>query len=296
MKKILITGQSSYIGTSIQAYIGEHCKDWKVDTASVRNEAWKDIDFGSYDCVLHMAGKAHADVGHVSEDVKREYYEVNYELTKEVAKQAKKAGVKQFIYPGSVIVYGESAPYGTEKRITADTKPDPANFYGDSKWRADEAVQKLNSENFKTVVLRLPMVYGKGSKGNYPQLSKIAKKIPIFPNVSNTRSMIYIENLCEFICEIIEYEDGGVFFPQNEEYTSTAQMVKTIAESADRRIILTKALNPIVWLMSKMPGKIGRLVNKAFGNCTYEKSLSDYRGNRYQVYNFKDSIRRTEGQ
>lgn len=90
MKKILITGQSSYIGTSIQAYIGEHCKDWKVDTASVRNEAWKDIDFGSYDCVLHMAGKAHADVGHVSEDVKREYYEVNYELTKEVAKQAKK--------------------------------------------------------------------------------------------------------------------------------------------------------------------------------------------------------------
>ena len=161
MKKILITGQSSYIGTSIQAYIGEHCKDWKVDTASVRNEAWKDIDFGSYDCVLHMAGKAHADVGHVSKDVKREYYEVNYELTKEVAKQAKKAGVKQFIYPGSVIVYGESAPYGTEKRITADTKPDPANFYGDSKWRADEAVQKLNSENFKTVVLRLPMVYGK---------------------------------------------------------------------------------------------------------------------------------------
>ena len=296
MKKILITGRSSYIGTSFQSYIRVQRKNWAADTVSVRNEAWKDIDFSSYDCVLHMAGKAHADVGNVSEEVKKEYYEVNYKLTKKVAERAKNAGVKQFIYPGSIIVYGESAPYGTEKKITADTRPNPANFYGDSKLRADEAVQKLNSADFKTAVLRLPMVYGKGSKGNYPLLSRIAKTFPVFPNVRNTRSMIYIENLCEMICEIIEQGDSGVFFPQNAEYTTTAHMVKTIAETVGRTIYLTKALNPAVWLAGKIPGKIKRLTNKAFGNCTYEKSLSDYRGNRYQVYSFKESIRRTEGQ
>ena len=296
MKKILITGQSSYIGTSFQEYIRKHCKDWRIDAVSVRNEAWKSIDFSQYDCVLHMAGRAHADVGNVSEEVKKEYYEVNYELTKKIAKTAKKAGVKQFIYPGSIIIYGESAPYGKEKLITADTRPEPVNFYGDSKWRADKAIQKLNTDGFKTVVMRLPMVYGKGSKGNYPLLSKIAKKFPIFPNVRNTRSMIYIENLCEMIREIVEQEDSGVFFPQNAEYTTTAHMVQTIAETAGKTICLTKLLNPIVWLASKIPGKVGRLANKAFGNCTYEKSLSEYRGNQYQVYSFKDSIRRTEGQ
>ncbi|MCI9426561.1 MAG: NAD-dependent epimerase/dehydratase family protein [Eubacterium sp.] len=295
MKKILITGKSSYLGNSFQEYIKEQCPDWTVDAISIRDDAWKKIDFSPYDCVLHMAGKAHADVGNVSEEVKKEYYKVNYELTKKVAKAVKRSGVKQFIYPGSIIIYGESAPYGKEKRITAATKPAPANFYGDSKWRADKAVQELNDDTFRTVVLRLPMVYGKGSKGNYPLLSNLAKKLPVFPNVENARSMIYIENLCEMIREIIEYGDCGVFYPQNAEYTATSDMVKTIADVSGNKIRLTRLLNPAVSLLSKMSGKIGKLANKAFGNCTYEKSLSEYRGNEYQMYNFETSIRRTEG-
>ena len=106
MKKILITGKSSYLGNSFQEYIKEQCPDWTVDAISIRDDAWKKIDFSPYDCVLHMAGKAHADVGNVSEEVKKEYYKVNYELTKKVAKAVKRSGVKQFIYPGSIIIYG----------------------------------------------------------------------------------------------------------------------------------------------------------------------------------------------
>ncbi len=295
MKKVLITGEHSYIGTSFQSYMKKNGPDWVIDTVSVRGDDWKETDFGRYDCVLHMAGKAHADTGRASKETIRDYYRVNVQLTKEVAKKAKADGVKQFIYPGSIIIYGDSAPYGKQKVITAKTKPAPAGFYGDSKKKADLLVQRMHTDAFKTAVLRLPMVYGKGSRGNYPMLSGIAKKLPVFPNVQNARSMLYIENLCEFLKEVIEHEDSGVFYPQNADYTTTTQMVKAIAKASGKRVFVTRLLAPAVWLSGRLPGSIGALANKAFGNCTYEKSMSDYRGNRYQIYSLEESIRRTEG-
>lgn len=294
MKRVLITGQHSYIGTSFERYIHKYCPRWQVDSISVHGDDWKQADFGRYDAVLHVAGKAHADVGTVSDEVKREYYRVNCDLAKEVAEAAKAAGVRQFIYPGSMIIYGESAPCGKQKMIAADTKPHPANFYGDSKWQADAAVRKLESDTFHVAVLRLPMVYGPGSRGNYPLLAKIAKWSPVFPAVQNSRSMIYIENLCELIREIIEQEDGGIFYPQNEEYVSTAELVEAVAHASGKRIRLLPVLNPLVRIAGRMPGKIGRLSGKAFGSFTYEKSLSEYRGNRYQRYGLKQSVRRAE--
>ena len=296
MKRVLVIGEHSYIGTAFYEYIKKHASVMEVELISSRDGKWKSVDLAAFDSVLHVAGKAHADVGNVSEEVKQEYYKVNYELAVEVANAAKKAGVRQFIYLSSIIIYGESAPLGKQKVISADTKPAPANFYGDSKLQADLAIQALNSDGFRTAVLRLPMVYGFGSKGNYPLLAKMAKKLPLFPNVYNERSMIYIENLCEFIREIIEYGDSGVFYPQNPEYTVTAKMVERIADVAGRTVHLSMLLNPFIVLAGKVPGKIGRLANKAFGNCVYEMKLSNYRDNTYQAYGFEDSIQRTEGQ
>lgn len=296
MKKVLVVGEHSYISTSFQNYVEKYAPDIEVTFISARDDKWKEADFGSYDAILHVAGKAHADVGNVTEEVKQEYYKVNYELAVEVANAAKNAGVRQFIYPSSIIIYGESAPFGKEKVISNDTEPMPANFYGDSKLKADLAIQKLNDEKFKTAVVRLPMVYGAGSKGNYPVLAKMAKKLPFFPEVKNERSMIYVENLCEFFRQLIEHEDAGVFYPQNAEYTVTAKMVELIADHAGRHIHLSTFWNPFVKLAGKMPGKIGQLANKAFGNCVYAKELSRYRGNTYQVYGLAESIRRTEGQ
>ncbi len=294
MKRVLITGQHSYIGTSFEQYIRKYCPRWQVDSISVHGDGWKQYDFGGYDTVLHVAGKAHADTGRVSEEVKREYYRVNCDLAKEVAEAAKAAGVRQFIYPGSIIIYGESAPYGRQKMITADTKPAPANFYGDSKWQGDLAVRGLATDAFHVAVLRLPMVYGAESKGNYPMLSKLANWLPVFPAVQNSRSMLYIENLCELIREIVERGEGGVFFPQNAQYASTAEVVEAVSHAVGKRVVLLSVLNPFVKLCCRMPGKIGRLANKAFGSFTYEKSLSEYNGNRYQRYDLKQSIRRTE--
>ena len=199
-KKVLITGAGSYIGESFEAYAREHYADnFEIDTLDMMDEGWREKDFDGYDIVYHVAGIAHADVENVSEEIKKKYYAVNTDLALETAKKTKEAGVKLFVFMSSMIVYGESAPYGKQKMVTAETKPQPANFYGDSKWQADKGVRALADADFKVAVLRPPMIYGKGSKGNYPTLAKMAKKLPVFPDVKNRRSMLYIENLCEFL-------------------------------------------------------------------------------------------------
>ena len=271
MKKILITGANSYIGTSFEKYIEEnYSDDYHIDTLDMINPNWKECDFSGYDSVFHVAGIAHADVGHVSEERKKLYYQVNCDLTYETAIKAKKSKVKQFIYMSSIIVYGESAPYGKKKLITKDTKPEPANFYGDSKLQAEIKLKTLDNDNFKICILRPPMIYGPGSKGNYQMLSKLAKKLPVFPDIKNERSMLYIGNLCYFIKECIDKGSSGIYFPQNEEYVSTSKMVQEIAKANGKNIHLTKLLNPFVFILSKFPGKIGGMCNKAFGNMSYD--------------------------
>lgn len=293
MKKVLITGANSYIGTSFENWIKENKADIQTDTQDMLGDGWKEADFGSYNTVFHVAGIAHADVGKVTEEQKALYYKVNADLTAECAKKAKAEGVKQFVFMSSIIVYGESAGIGKERVITKDTPLTPANFYGDSKVKAEEALQKLANENFKIVILRPPMIYGKGSKGNYPLLAKMARKLPFFPNVKNQRSMLYVGNLCKFIACVIEREENGIFYPQNKEYVTTCEMVKCIAKVKGKNIRLTKLFNWALNLMGKLGGKPGGLVNKAFGNLVYEKSMSEYEFD-YQIYDLKESIKMTE--
>ena len=299
-KKILITGAGSYIGESFCAYAKEYYKDnFEIETLDMLAPNWRDKDFSSFDIVYHVAGIAHADVGNVDEATKEKYYAVNTDLTVEVCKKAKADKVKEFIFMSSMIVYGDSAPYGTSKIISMSTVPEPANFYGDSKLQADVAVRELADADFKVVVLRPPMIYGKDSKGNYPILAKLAKKLPVFPNVDNERSMLHIDNLCEFLCQIMlidHFEENAVvLIPQNAEWTKTADMVEIIAKVSGRKIRKTRILAPAVRIGGKMPGKIGGLVNKAFGNSCYAHDLSNYVGINYQKRSLNESIICTEG-
>lgn len=295
MKKVLITGANSYIGVSFEKYVKEHySSELTIDTVDMIDGSWRQKDFSPYDIVYHVAGIAHADVGNVSDEVKAKYYAINTDLSIETAKKAKDAGVKQFVFMSSAIVYGDSAGYGKTKRITKDTEPSPANFYGDSKWQADKGVRELASDSFTVTVLRPPMIYGKGSKGNYPTLAKMAKKLPIFPDVVNERSMLYIENLCEFLAQVMIRGEGGIFWPQNAEYTRTSEMVKLIAQVSNHKITVSKAWNWAVALAAHMPGKIRGLADKAFGNLSYDQSLSTY-DFKYQLIDLKTSIERTEG-
>lgn len=290
MKRVLITGANSYIGTSFERYIKENYSDeLKIDTLDMLDPKWKEFDFSKYEIVFHVAGIAHADVGNVSEETKQLYYKVNCDLAYETASKAKESNVKQFIYMSSIIVYGESAPYGKSKIITKDTKPDPANFYGDSKLQGEMKLAPLQDNSFNIVIIRPPMIYGKGSKGNYQLLSKLAKKLPIFPNVKNERSILYIENLCEFIRLLMDDNAYGTFYPQNREYASTTEIVKNI----NPKIKVLELMNIGVIIASKIPGKIRILCNKAFGNLMYEQTMSGYHEN-YCCYSLEESIKKSE--
>lgn len=295
MKRILITGTQSYIGMSVEDWLKREPHKYKIETIDMKTNDWKNHDFSNYDTVFHVAGIAHVDVGGITEEIKQLYYKVNTQLAIDTAKKAKQEGVAQFIFMSSMIIYGESAPIGKKKVITRATKPSPANFYGDSKLQGDLGIQKLDSEKFKVVILRPPMIYGRGSKGNYPLLSKLARKTFLFPNINNERSMLYIRNLCEFIKLMIDHGERGVFFPQNEEYTQTSNMVEMISKTWNRKIYLTKMFNWCVYLIACIPGKMGGLVNKAFGNMTYDLKISEYSKSDYRIYTLQKSIEITEG-
>ena len=300
-RKVLITGAGSYIGDSFCAYADKYYhENFEIDALDMREESWKEKDFSQYDIVYHVAGIAHADVGNVDDATKEKYYQVNTDLAVTVCEKAKADNVKEFIFMSSMIVYGDSAPCGITKIVDCDTVPKPANFYGDSKLQADVAVRELADENFKVMVLRPPMIYGRGSKGNYPMLAKFAKKLPAFPDVDNERSMLHIDNLCEFLCQIMLIQEftqnAVVLIPQNAEWTKTADMAEQIAKVFSRKSRKTRILNPLVKIGSKMPGKIGGLVNKAFGNNCYSHDMSKYEGLNYQKKTLPETIALTEEQ
>ena len=290
MKKILITGANSYIGMSFENYLKQWPEQYAVDTVDMIDGSWREKSFTGYDAVYHVAGIAHSDSGKISPEKAALYYRVNTDLTIETAQKAKAEGVKQFIFMSSAIVYGESAPIGKNKMITRDTRPAPANSYGDSKLQAENGILPLNSENFRVVVLRPPMIYGKGSKGNYPLLSKIARKLPAFPYVDNCRSMLYIENLMEFVRLMVENEEQGIFWPQNPEYSNTSRMVAAIAQAHGKKVILIPGFGWALKLMSRVTG----LVNKAFGSLSYDRELSVYKENYWKM-DLQKSIEETEG-
>jgi len=291
MIRILITGANSYIGTSFANYLAqpEFAGKYQVDTLDMIGDAWRSYDFSKYDAVYHVAGIAHSDNGKISEERAKLYYAVNTDLTVECAKRAKEAGVKQFIFMSSAIVYGDSAPIGKEKLITRDTPVNPANCYGDSKVQAENGIRPLDCDSFKVVILRPPMIFGKGSKGNYPLLSKLACKLPVFPKVENKRSMLYIGNLVEFVRLMIENGERGTFWPQNPQYSNTSEVIAQIAKAHGKRCMLIPGFGWALKILSHVTG----LVNKAFGNLAYDQCMSVYKL-PYQKYSLREAIERTE--
>ena len=287
MKRILVTGTNSYIGTSFRSYIVGFGPWYQADGLSLRDEGWRDADFTGYDALVHTVGLAHVDRGRERE--RGRYEHINVELAVAAAEKAKAAGVGQFIYLSSATVYGDSGPVGVEKRITRATPVSPSSWYGASKVHGEEAVRRLETAEFLVAILRLPMVYGPGSRGNYPLLAKLCARTPVFPAVENERSMLYIENLCEFLRLAVEHEERGTFWPQNAAYVCTADMASAIAAAHGRRLRLVGGLPPAL----RAAGRVTGLVNRVFGNLTYDRSLSAYRED-YQVCSFAESIRRTE--
>lgn len=251
MTKILLTGSNGYIAKSFVT-LTSHTKN--VDLISLRNNDWRGFSFSGYDVVIHTAGIAHQKE---TPSNQQEYYSINRDLSFEVARKAKNEGVKQFIFLSSISVYG--LVRGT---ITKDTKTKPTTHYGRSKLEAEGLITSLASDTFKVTILRPPMVYGQDCPGNYSKLYKLVKMTPIFPNYPNARSLIYINNLCAFIDDVIKGEKDGLFLPYDPAI-STTQMVMDIADKEGKTIKFTKVFNWIITILMPLP-----IVSKLFGSLT----------------------------
>ena len=262
MKRVLITGANSYVGTNVERWLMKEPDKYYVETLDMKDPNWINFDFSKFDVVFHVAGIAHSTPKKSEKDL---YYKVNTQLTIDTAKLAKKSGVKQFIFMSSMIVYNKK-----ETRITKDTKPNPDNFYGDSKLQAELGIKPLQDNDFNVTILRPPMIYGPESKGNFLKLIKLAGKTFIFPKIKNKRSMLYIDNLSNNIKYIIENNLNGVFFPQNSDFMCTSMIVKEVSIFLNKKIWFTRLLNIPIYISRTWITP----VNKLFSDSYYDKNLS----------------------
>ena len=278
MKKILILGNDGYIGSHVENWLKKD-ETLEVDGLCIKNDAWKDKDFTGYDVIINAAGIAHIQP---REELRSLFYSINTDLTIRLCEKSKLSGAGQFIFLSSMNVFGDHCGI-----VTNTDNPSPTSFYGDSKLKADQAIQKMNTDFFKVASVRPPAVYGKGCTGNFPTLVRYAARLPVFPEYEQKKSMIYIDNLCEFIRLLIEHESFGVFHPQNREYTSTTEMVREIARVQGHSIRFTKIFNPLLRLLEKRL----RIINCAFADDAYELELSGYFNWEYCVMDFGATIK-----
>ena len=281
MKRILITGANSFVGTNIEKWLLKEPELYQVDTVDTMDYMWTKANFRKYDTVFHVAGIAHVDP---KPELAPLYYKVNRDLAIEIAKAAKAAGVRQFIYMSSKIVYHASKSLKGDV-ITPETTPNPNDFYGDSKLQAEKGLHELECDTFKVAVLRPPMIYGSNSKGNFLRLGWLATKTPVFPAWHNKRSMLFIDNLAEFVKQIIDKELDGTFYPQNKELTDTVEVVRYFAHKYNKKIWISRMFNPFVWLGSFFL----KPLPKMFSDSYYVPKMSKY-DFHYQLVSFEDSL------
>lgn len=262
LKKVLITGSNSYVGTNVEKWLLRETEKYYVETLDMRDPNWQNFDFTQFDVVFHVAGIAHVSTKKSMKDL---YFKVNRDLTIETAQKAKKSGVKQFIFMSSMIVYSSK-----ETMIKNDTKPNPDNFYGMSKLQAEDGVLTLSDESFIVSILRPPMIYGSNSKGNLLTLSKVVEKIKVFPNISNKRSILNINNLSNVVKGIIDNETSGILFPFDKGSFGTTEIIISILAKKEKKIILTKLFNPFIRFLVKYSAYF----KKIFGDYYYFEEMN----------------------
>lgn len=289
MINVLITGTNSFVGKSLDSYLTAFPNEFAVTSISVRDDSWKNLDFSSYDVIYHTAGIVHQEKTKQDSSCSELYERVNTQLPYALAQKAKAEGVGQFIFLSTAAVYGLSAPLGRDMIISSQTLIAPKDLYGQSKWEAEKLLSGLSDDHFHVCILRPPMIYGAGCKGNYTSLSKFARILPVFPKVNNRRFMIYVDNLSELVRMLILDRAEGIFCPQNLEIVSTDTMVSLIAKAHGKKVWIVPGFG---WAL-KLLGLANEKASKAFGSLRYDEALRTY-SKEYCIVSLEESIRLTE--
>jgi UDP-glucose 4-epimerase len=287
MPNILITGANSFVGSNYKRYskyknINEICL--------IKNKA-SQIDFNNIDVVFHVAAIVH------QKDAipEKTYFSINTELPIELAKRAKKAGVKQFIFMSTVKVYGKFKP--GMQNWNESSKCFPDDSYGKSKYAAEQALKELENEYFTISIVRTPLVYGENVKANMHSILKLVYSFPVLPlgKINNKRSFTSVENLVGFIDRIIEKRASGIFIAMDEKSLSTTELVKLIAKYLNKKIILFKLPNFIIkigillipQIFNRLFGSFEMNNEKTLNTLDYKASISSEEGIKKMIHSYK---------
>lgn len=259
MKNVLIIGKNSYIGKSFKYYIDENLyEDINITMIGASDGSWRNMNFEHFDTVLLLSAIVHQMETRKNIDL---YYKINHKLAVEIATFAKVNSVKHFIFMSTASVYNPKTT-----RVTLKTKPDPKTHYGCSKLLAENDIIKLISDDFKISIVRPPMIYGVGCKGNYSKLKRLARILPIFPEIHNLRSMINVNILCKYLYKVIKEERQGYFYPQDSEYADTCNLYVNLRKDMGKKTLLTNWFNGLIMFFINYNG----VINKLFTDFYYD--------------------------
>lgn len=284
--KICIIGKNSYIGNHIDEWLTQY--GYEVFQLDVLSEDWKSYDYSSYDVVIHVAGIVHQPN---CQDASL-YTRVNTEMPIYIAEKFKKSRTLKsvFVFLSTMAVFGVPKRLG-KNVIQIDTPTSPVGLYGKSKLEAEEGLLPLQDYNFDVIIVRPPNVYGKGCRGGYIKgFERVVKKLPIIPKAFTNvkQSVLYINNLCEFIRLAIEQKRKGIFMPQDSFAVSAVDICTAIAKGIGKKPRTSVLLGGVVRLFSFIP-----LIQKAYGGVEYDIKLSQIEGMNYVCVLFEEAMART---
>jgi len=249
--KVIVTGASGFIGKRL-IEMAEH--RYEILPVSLRNNNLSNVDLTGTDVIVHLAGKAHE----MKKADDRLFYDINYQLTKQLAEKALQEKIPHFIYISTIKVYGDE----TNKILNEHSACNPTDAYGKSKLQAEQYLQTISAHKMAVAIVRPPLVYGPEVKGNMMRLLRLSnKKIPLpLANTNNLRSMVYIDNLIELIFIIIKKKAVGIFIASDEKPLSTGAVLQIIKNNLGNNTKLTNLPVAARKLLKKLrPGLYSRL-------------------------------------
>jgi nucleoside-diphosphate-sugar epimerase len=263
--KILLTGATGFIGKALVAELIQQNLDVSIAVRQKtslfpvkvmqfvvggfeRNPDFLD-SLSGVDCVIHLAGRAHV-IDNSKALILDEFRKINTELTLSLAKQALVAGAKRFIFLSSIGVNGNQ----TDTPFLETDMPNPQESYALSKYEAEQGLLKLaKNSDLEVVIIRPPLVYGKGAPGNFGRLSQWARAKFTFPlplgAVHNVRSLIAIDNLVSFIITCTSHSKAAneIFLISDENNISTTRLLKNVAKAFNKKALLLPV--PVSWIV-----------------------------------------------
>lgn len=244
--KITITGSKGFVGANLHGYLKSF---HELHSISVRYQPNQNFDLTT-DAIIHLAGKAH-DLKIVSSP--QEYYEANFELTKQVFDSFLLSDASVFIFMSSVKASADEV----KDILTEENSPNPKTHYGISKLQAENYIlnQQL-PEGKRVYILRPCMIHGPGNQGNLNLLYTIVKKVFPWPLAAfeNQRSFLSIDNLCFVIQELLNRNDipSGIYNVADDKPLSTNELIGLISKSQNKLPKTLAIPKKLIFLLAKI--------------------------------------------